>query len=401
MKFLVLTISLYLSYVSAQCNSGLIVSSQSDIDSISGCSKIVGNVVISRTSISKVDFTNLEEIEGNVQVTDNASLESLNFEKLKSLSGNLIVEGNNLLTDLKSDLISNVKDIDIKSNPSLSSLNFPKLFQASNININSNKISSFAADSMLNARDISISENDNLKNIEFLKLTSCSGSFKISENSESTDAQLPSLAQVQGDATFENISNLNMTLLSSTGGRLSFKNNEFTDLVLTSLKNVQKNLSITNNKNLKSFSFTELTTIGGDVSISENGQLNSVGPLSLPKLSVVQGKFEASGNINTFVLPGITSIIGGYSLNYSGTFDCNALKESIQSKVNSFKCTKSESSTGSSPQNNPSATGTSSNTSSKSQSSSNSSSSSAGSIVHLSNPLSALVAFLTLAASLY
>ncbi|OMJ10731.1 Protein ecm33 [Smittium culicis] len=186
------------------------------VDSISGLSfKNATYIDVSANSyLNKIDFSNLTNINGFINIADNDSGSTANFPNLISIGGNSTFRGlsslnvsnvttlsdtfnlnGNSFTSFSLDKLSNVsKDITIFSNPQLSSFKIPLLTSIDGgIQIRQNNLLlSIDQDAFPNLATVKggVDINGTMTNITFPKLTRIDGAFVLSTSGSADCAQI-------------------------------------------------------------------------------------------------------------------------------------------------------------------------------------------------------------------
>jgi len=249
-----------------------------------------GLSVSSCPSLVSLDLDNLEdvalEISTGIQIIGNNSLVNINLSELLTVGDNLTIRNNNNLTNLsKLNKLSYIgRNLLIENNPNLTSMPFESLVTIDrSLNINSN--------------------NDLIDLSGLTSLTSVGLDFDLGGNSSnfSSISGLGSLETIGGDAF----------------------------IVGTLAENLN--------------AFSELTTIGGNFSVSNNSSLENLEGLN--KLSSIGGRFWISNNdsllnldgLEALVSTGVDTLVGGVGLsldivNNNSLLNLNGLSNFVNAK---------------------------------------------------------------------
>ncbi|OLY80228.1 Protein ecm33 [Smittium mucronatum] len=332
----------YLAFVSGQCNNGLNIKSQEDVDSVSDCTRILGDVLISDSALNEIELTNLEQIDGDVFIKENVYLTSLKLDGLSYISGNLFVQNNKALTEFSAKSLSTVKNFTASSNLNLVELDLTSLSQVSNFKISSNLISSLEIDNLVNSQNIAIEFNPLLEHISFNKLAACVGTLYFHDNPSFPDVQLPNLSTVIGNAFFGNVSKLTASKMINVGGQLNFYENSFQELSLESLNRLYYSLTFSQNGNLDSIFMPSLEIIGSTLILSNNDNILGIQNDAFPKLSTIDNIIIDGRNIEVLSLPGIKRIYGSVIIVSSRCVKCESIFSQIGKLVfGYFDCRRS------------------------------------------------------------
>ncbi|OLY78633.1 Cell wall protein ecm33, partial [Smittium mucronatum] len=274
------------------------------------------------STLTTIDLSNIEEVQGNVSAFYNDNLTSLKMDGLKSLSGDFNIFNNSALVEFSAKSLSTVNDFIMTTNMNLTEFDLSSLSQASGFYILGSMIPSIKVDNLLKLQYLHISLNPYLEHISSQKLISISGSLILGGNLRHPDVQLPNLVQVQDSITMNYISDFNASNLASTGGDLNIFSNEFKEFSLESFKSVGGSLTFLINDDLNSIKMPELTDIGKGMIMIDNKQPLKIQEDTFPKLNTVGNGIVISGDLETFMLPGISRIFGNVIISTSKYFDC-------------------------------------------------------------------------------
>jgi hypothetical protein len=214
-------LTFFVSSVQAQvCEGDYWIYSSYEMDVLSGCTEITGNLIIGSNQYVNTTFENLDGLEslitvgGNLRIKENNSLTSLTgLENITSVGGELFVGSNPLLTSISvfSNITSVSTDLNINNNDALESLsgldNITSVGGA--IYINNNDIVP-SLNPLANITSVGehleIFHNDALTSLNGLEnLTSVDGSLSINGNSSLTSMTgLENLIGVGGDLVILN-----------------------------------------------------------------------------------------------------------------------------------------------------------------------------------------------------
>lgn len=242
-------------------------------------------IVNNNATLNSLNLASLTELSsGSFFIFNNASLPSLNLPSLTKVNSLFSVKSNSSLTSLNVPVLSRfLYSVNIDGNP-ISSLVFPSLTQALNLNFMGNSLTSVSCNVLATASNISLSLSPNLTTVNFpLLITSVidvsycnlttlglgnftmgtigihgtsivninlplftSGGISFTENQSLTTLSLPSLTSITGyfaldENSLTSISIPSLTSLSATNGAMLFMGNNFPssqiDYILNKLVN--------------------------------------------------------------------------------------------------------------------------------------------------------------------
>ncbi len=336
--------------------NGIVFNKQSQLDSfrtyfpecliIQGGVRIrefVGDPITSLEALSKI-----KQINGDLEISFNSLSTLFGLQNLDSIAGDLMIINNPRLKEITSlnNLASIKGGINISQNDSLATLNGLKRIKESpsDIFISMNgKLSSLEGlDSIKTvAGEFRIHQNQNLKSIKGLKFLKEVGSFAIDSNIILSDiSSVISLNKVNQSlrirycnllvnaSVFKSINSIGESILIRS-------NQELKTIDFTGISKLPEHLELIRNTALESLNgFQNITSIGGDLIVNENGIQNLAG---LEKLVSVGGFAKIINNKNLTSLSGINKLSSALSLGIG----INDLLTSLEALNNSIQLTDS------------------------------------------------------------
>jgi hypothetical protein len=252
-----------------QSNPSLATANFGSLTTVSGQLNILSNA-----SLTSANFGSLTTVSGTLYIGGNASLASANFGSLTTAGGGLVafaIDGirieSNGLTSISFPALTSINgQLNITGNASLATANFGNLTSVNYINIQSNGLTSISFPALTNvSTGLNISDNVSLAIANFGSLTTAGvggpnyGSqiiYGITIQSNGlTSISFPALTTVSGQLNI----NSNASLASANFGNLSSAGA----------------ITITSN-GLTSISFPALTTLSFYLNISSNASLSNI-----------------------------------------------------------------------------------------------------------------------------
>ncbi|OLY79521.1 Protein ecm33 [Smittium mucronatum] len=173
--FIFSCLALFLSLVSAQCTKDINLMSQADVDSISNCTVIIGNVAIPSSSLTTIDLSNIERINGAFHVSGNDDLTSLKLDGLISMTGDFFMINNDALVEFSAKSLLVANNINITLNTNLAKLDLSSLSQVFDFEISLKSLKSIEG-------GLLIGENQNLSSVTMPELINIDQGLLITYN---------------------------------------------------------------------------------------------------------------------------------------------------------------------------------------------------------------------------
>lgn len=300
---------------------------QSDLDKISGCKTIVGNLTISGV-LGSAALASVEKIDGSLRLFNATDLSTFAADAITEITGALELQSLTVLTSASFGSLEKVGTISLITLPAISTF-ATNLKSANNIIISDTSLESIDGFSALKSVDsFNINNNKYLTSVKS-DLATVSNALQLGFNGRDTALSFDNLLWAN-NITLSSVANVSFAKLQAVNQSLGFINNSFTDLSVDTLQTVGQSFTITSNDDLVEVSFANLTSIGGGFVIANNTNLQTIDTFS--KVSTIGGALNAVGNFSTLDLSSLKSVRGGADVESSAAnFSCDALKK-LQSK---------------------------------------------------------------------
>jgi len=312
------------------------ISSQSDADGIASCTKLKGDITISKSYTGSLSLASIEEVTGSIVCTGGENITDITASSLTAIGNAFHLEGLTRVTQLAFSELTTVGSIKWNALPKLQSLNFNKgVTQAGDVVIQNTGLTSLDGISLKTVNQFQIENNRQLQKININNLMNATDLINFSGNYDALEIDLPNLG-TGTNMTFRNISSISVPSLQKLTGQLGFWGTEFQTFSAPNLTSTG-DLVFNDNSKLSNISMPVLKKVDGGFTIARNDKLNTI---DLPKLETVTGAIDFSGKFNNVDLDGLTDVEGGFNLQSTdGTFNCTHF-ENIRKTVikGTFKC---------------------------------------------------------------
>ncbi|CCE63473.1 hypothetical protein TPHA_0E03840 [Tetrapisispora phaffii CBS 4417] len=286
------------------------------------CQKLMGSIHISNYDSSDVDFGNIEEIEGSIQIEENSNIVNINAPHLKKIKDTFVLQSLTSLVSLNIPELVSVKVIDWKVVPILNYVQLNKeITEIESITISDTSLSYI--DGFDNIEKISTFNINNNRFLETIKtnLKEVTEQFTIHANSRELELEMPEL-QYAKNITVRDTSKVSFPKLEKVTSSMEFIENIFTDLEIPTLTSVGGTVGIIDNPNLSNVDLSGITFINGGLMVTKNDKLTNLS--FLPKLKQIGGAIHFEGKFQETDFPDLKLVKGSAYINSnSDQLDCD------------------------------------------------------------------------------
>ncbi|KAA8649158.1 hypothetical protein EYZ11_006069 [Aspergillus tanneri] len=157
------------------------------------------NVAITNTGLTNLDGISLKTV-GDLDVTENLSLETVNVNNLKNATGLINFAGNKQSLEIELPNLAGGRNMTFRN---VSSVSVPSLeLLSGQLGFWGNSFKSFIAPNLTETGDLVFDNNNKLTNISMNKLETVHGGFLIVRNDKLGSVDFPKLAKVTGAIDF-------------------------------------------------------------------------------------------------------------------------------------------------------------------------------------------------------
>jgi len=299
------------------------VNSQSDLQALSSCTTLAGNLVIGPNLVI-ASLDGIRTIRGDLIAASAVDLQQLIAPELTSIEGTFNMTSLTVLGTLRFPFLRSVGTIYWQTLPALSTLEFTsQVTQADRVTITDTILESLQGINLVTVQRFDINNNRYLKEVK-VQLTNITDSLAIEFNSPSVVASFPNLTWAN-NATFRSCGQVLLPNLVTVNGSLGFFENTFESFAAPDLTAVGTgteggDVTFANNDDLKNVSMPELKTIFGTLQFVNDSAIVEIE--GFPKLSSVHGSIDISGEFKNASFPSIKDVRGGFNLQTTAEFDC-------------------------------------------------------------------------------
>lgn len=324
----------------SQCSLSTTISAASEISSLASCSTLEGNIVITGTEYSELDWSKVESIGANVVIEDSGNVTSVNLSNLKEIGGSLEL---NLLTSvqlLDMSLLTTANELNIISLTNLDSLTMNSSCVVTSFTLSNTKVTS--VDSLMDYTTVgtlNINNNAEITLIELLDLETVELWLVLAANSADADISLPKLTTA-ANLELQDVALALIPKLEKITETLVLTNNNWDAVTIEKLYSVGVAIQVLKNDAMRSFLLPQLTYINGSLEITNNTELNNI---DLDNLETISGATTISGDFYNFTLPSLEAADGLFTISSSNeNFTCDYFDNLYlngEIKASGFTCT--------------------------------------------------------------
>lgn len=296
------------------------IRSQEDLQDLSNCEILIGNLIIQDFDYPIITFNNLEKILGNLTIKKSPEIVRIEAPLMELISGSFSMFELTSLALISFPALKWVNILDWKILPILSNVHFNNEIQGiESITISDTSLTGFSGFLADTIDNLDINNNRFLDTIES-NVEVIRGKLHIGANANDAKVSLPKLKQINR-VSISNVERLNLDELESVDDSLSLTNNYFQQIKFPKLSYVGGSLSLSGNEMVNDLEFPNLSELGGGLVLTNNSLVERVN--FLPKLRIIGGALELVGVIKEISLKNLKLCKGSASVkSTSPVFDC-------------------------------------------------------------------------------
>lgn len=334
----------------------IVIQNQGDVRPISNCQTVTGDIVIAETTTGTIDLSGIQRIQGSLRCENARELTSITSRDLTIVGEEFRLYGLTIMSTLDFPSLSRVRSINWTALPALQELSFrSQVRQAEDVFISNTNLKSLDGINLETVRKFDVNNNLYLSKIE-TQVGNISEALNIQANSPDLAVSFPNLVWAF-NMTFWNCSSVRVPSLLTVNQSIGFRGNQFESFTAPNLTRTGERGTIifAGNDRLTNISFPQLETIGGDLLIVNNTELDNID--GFPELATVGGAVVLGGDFSNASLPALDDVRGSLRIQTSAQFDCGPFNRLRTERVvkGEANCRAAPGST-SSNNNNPSST---------------------------------------------
>lgn len=294
--------------------------SRADLELISGCHEIEGDIIVENYPDTLISLNNLERVKGSIIVHRSTSLIRFEAMLLEYISETFQMDRLQSLAMINTPSLHTVKSFDLRVLPILTHMTIDNLENVESLRIADTSLVSFTEVNTSNMTSFDINNNRYMETVS-ADVELVTSHFHIAGNGRNIRVDVKNL-KTANNVTVSNVESLNLDSLEEVQGSVSILENNFSVLSLPQLQKVGGSMRLADNRALARVQIGALKDIDGGLLIVNNTLLNDIS--FLPKLTVIGGGLDVEGNIVTTLWPSLKFIKGAAKITTTNVdFDCN------------------------------------------------------------------------------
>ncbi len=249
------------------------ITTQADIDTITNCSIVRGDLTFDSASGS-IYLPYPTEIGGNVYVRNNSQLQSLVIDA-QFLGGDLVVQNATALTTLLTMSLNTIGVVVLQNVPLLNSWGEPNSTVLHQLAVENTQLVVLSLLSVETMDEVRISNNQNLTDIHIPELKNVTNYFMVEMNAPYASVRLVEL-QWAANISWRDIGDAEIPKLDKVNGSLEISDGSIDAVYLPKLASASE-LYLQNNENLSYIGAPELNSMSGGITIVNNSKLANPG----------------------------------------------------------------------------------------------------------------------------
>lgn len=256
--------------VTSCVSSTFTLNSVADATALADCSSLVGDVLVG-PGFPNIDMSGPTHISGDLILENNWDVTSLESSSLITITGALVLTNLTLLSTLEMPALTSIGSIQFQSLPALTDLNFTSgITTVDSISIADTFLSSLNSIRPPSVGELRITDNRRLMYLS-LPVRNVTRDLTVRRNGAYLGIYLPFVALAK-QMNISQVSSFGAPQLETIEEFAQFDDNHFTSLTAPALENCG-DLIIANGVNLTNISLPSLTTVRGQLSITNNTML--------------------------------------------------------------------------------------------------------------------------------
>lgn len=279
------------------------------------CSTFSGSIAVATGVAEAIRFDGqLKTVTGDLIVTSNQNIKAIGATNIEEIGGFANISNNPALEDVSFAKLKKVKRIQLVALPKLEFLGFTaEINEADEVRIENTGLTSLKGLNLTSVGTFFLAANPKVQELD-MKLTNVTTLLELSYNNEFVNVSLPFLAEA-GNITLRNCSSAELPSLVKTRGRLGLYGNGMRSFAAPNLTDVEGALAIVSNTELANLSLPLLKNVREVVQIANNTKLQKI---ELPSLEAVRGAFDFNGNFSEVSTPKLGLVKGAFNLQSTG-----------------------------------------------------------------------------------
>ncbi|KAF2652806.1 hypothetical protein K491DRAFT_29943 [Lophiostoma macrostomum CBS 122681] len=278
-----------ITFAACDTESTTTLANSNVITALTSCATFSGSVALATDISGHIALDGVQEITGDVYISNASELVSLTGDSLSTIGGDLTLDGVQKLSTLDFPRLTSVGNVTWSSLPNLQSVGLDQGLSADEVDIQNTQLQQL---NITKAAKITIVNNPFAANIS-IAVNNVTNDLVISANNPAMTVDLPNLYWAN-NITLTNVSDVSMPLLNTIGNNFNIYGSTIGVLKIPNLNVVWGGLSLISNYQLTSIQIPSLVQVGTLV-ISNNSELRK---FTLDELGIVSYAITVDGHLS-------------------------------------------------------------------------------------------------------
>lgn len=302
--------------------SAFTATAQSDLDKLAGCEAVQGDIVITG-DLGSASIANVKAIYGDLQVYNSSNLQFFAADSVTTITGSLKLHSLYVLSSLSFGSLSSVGAINWVTLPNLVQTGLSEVTDCNSILISDTQLSALTGLNPTNVESFNINNNLNIETIDS-NIETVSNALTIAFNNQDAEVSFNDLVWAN-NLTFYSVSSISMDSITAVNKSAGFFESSFDELSFPLITSIGGDLTIENNDNLNHIDFSNVTSIGGGLVIVNNTDLLSID--NIDAIKSVEGAVVLKGDFDNCTMKALKTVRGAFDLETTGYADCAPFKK--------------------------------------------------------------------------
>lgn len=300
--------------------NGLTATAQSDLDDISGCEAVSGDITISG-DLGSASIANVRAIYGDLKIFNSSTITQFAADSLTTITGTLSLEQLTILTDLSFGSLASVGAISYVTLPNLGETGLSVVTECNSLLFSDTNIASLEGVNPTHVEVFNINNNREMTSVNS-NIETISSALTVAFNGDDTTVEFPDLLWAN-NMTFYSVSSVSIPEIVAINKSAGFFESSMEELEFPLVTSIGGDLTIENNEDLTSVDFSNVTKLGGGLVIVNNTELSSV---SFDELKSITGAVTIDGDFDNVTMDSLRTVRGSFELESDGYADCSPFK---------------------------------------------------------------------------
>lgn len=312
-------------FAQSSCSSTLTITDAAQATDIA-C-RTLGGLEISPDLSGDITIDGPERVTGDFIVNNATDITSLRSDSLATVEGKFQLFGLRDLRTVNFPELTSINEIDWTHLNSISELTLGQsgVTEVKSVTISDTELRNLDDFNVASAETIRINNNRRLTSYD-TQLANVSGKLEFQSNGQDFNITLANLVWANS-LDIRNVQSILMPSLEHVNESLYFEACGFESFSAPNLTEVEKDVSLVDNKELTNVSFPLLERIGGGITIVNNTELETID--GFPELEEVGGAVRFGGNFTEVDFPSLQDVVG--------TFTIRSTSEDLEDSCSTFE----------------------------------------------------------------